>query len=101
MKLEHEEQRLRKQRQMDMEAKEHERKVQRAVHEAKQQEILESREGQLQHLARLKSSLDLSGDQLATYLMACEQGPPGKLVQIVGKGCVDSGRHSFIIEDAA
>jgi len=98
MKLEHEEQRLRKRRQMDMEEKDHQRQVQRAAHEAKLQEILESRESHLQHLSNIKKSLDLSSEQLASYLVASEHGPPGKLVQIVDKG-MGSGRSSFIIQD--
>merc|ERR1712046_39936 len=60
MKLEHEEERLRKRRQMEMETKEHERKLQRAAHEAKQQELLEERQGQLAHLSSLKKNLGIS-----------------------------------------
>jgi len=101
MKLEHEEERLRKRRQMETETKEHERRLQRAAHEAKQQELLEERQAKVQHLGSLKSGLDISSEQLASYLLASEQGPPDKLVQIVGKGNGDSGRSSFIIQDSA
>jgi len=101
MKLEHEEERLRKRRQMETETKEHERRLQRAAHEAKQQELLEERQAKVQHLGSLKSGLDISSEQLASYLLASEQGPPAKLVQIVGKGGGDSGRSSFIIQDSA
>lgn len=102
MKLEHEEERLRKRRQMEMETKEHERKLQRSAHEAKQQEILEDRQAHLQHLTNMKSTLGISGDQLSTYLLAQEQGPPSKLVQIVaGKDGGNSSRNSFVIQDTA
>jgi len=101
MKLVHEEERLRKRRQMEMETKEHELKIQKAAHEVKQQEQLEDREAQLQHLKNLKNALELSGDQVAQYLLASEQGPPGKLVQILGKGGAGSSGSSFIIQDTA
>merc|ERR1712057_108003 len=44
MKLEHEQERQRKKRQMETEAKEHERKLQRADHEANQQEVKDQRQ---------------------------------------------------------
>merc|ERR1719440_932686 len=98
MKLEHEQERLRKRRQMEMETKEHERRLQRAAHEAKQHELLEERQAQVQHLASLMSGLNISTEQLASYLLALEQGPPDKLVQIIGKdGGSSSGGSSFII----
>jgi hypothetical protein len=101
MKLEHEEERLRKRRQMETDTKEHERKLQRAAHEAKQQELVEIRQAQLQHLNNMKSTLGMTGEQLSAYLLASEQGPPSKLVQIVGKECGASGGSSFIIQDTA
>merc|ERR1711904_590380 len=101
MKLEHEQERLRKRRDMETETHEHERKLQRAAHEAKQQELLEDRQAQLKHFGSLKNALEISSDQLATYLLASEQGPPAKLVQIVGKAGSESGRSSFIIQDTA
>jgi regulator of protease activity HflC (stomatin/prohibitin superfamily) len=102
MKLEREEDRLRKHQQMEMETKEHERKLQRAAHEAKQLEMLEDRKAQLEHLTNMKSTLGISGDQLSSYLLATEQGPPSKLVQIVGgMGGSDNSHGSFVIQDAA
>merc|ERR1712139_201774 len=53
MKLEHEQDRQRKTREMETETKEHERKIQRAAHEAKQQELLEERQAHLEHLGSL------------------------------------------------
>merc|ERR1712178_580685 len=44
--------------------------------ENEQQEILRDRQSRLEHLANMKANLDLSGDQLASYLLASEQGPP-------------------------
>jgi hypothetical protein len=101
MKLEHEQERLRKRRQMEMETKAHERMLQRAAHEAEQIELLEKQKAQLQHLSSLKGTLDISSQQVASYLLASEQGPPSKLVQIVGSGGGDSSRNSFIIQDSA
>merc|ERR1711904_97340 len=75
LQLQHEEERLKKRRHMEVETAEHERKLQRACHEAKQQELVEDRDAQRQHLANLKSTLGLSGEQLASYLLASEQGP--------------------------
>jgi hypothetical protein len=101
MKLEHEEARLQKRRQMETDTKAHELKLQRSSHEAQQQERKDDRQSQIQHLDNMRHALGLSGDQLAAYLVAMEQGPPGKLVQIIGKeGCV-SDRNSFVIQDAA
>merc|ERR1719310_142677 len=54
MKLVHEEERLRKRRQMETDTKEHERKLQRSAHEAKQQELVEIRQAHLQHLNNMK-----------------------------------------------
>merc|ERR1712032_264564 len=85
MKLEREEDRLRKKRQMEVESKEHERKLQRAAHEAKQQELENDRKAKLNYYDSLKQGLGLSAEQLSSYLIAAEQGPPGKLVQIVAK----------------
>merc|ERR1712187_309850 len=85
MKLEREEDRLRKKRQMEVETKEHERKLQKAAHEAKQQELENDRTAKLQYYNNLKQGLGLTPDQLSSYLISSEQGPPGKLVQIVTK----------------
>merc|ERR1712151_1030743 len=65
MKLEHEEERLRKRRQMEAETKAHEREIQRAAHEAKQLELLQDRQKQREHLANMQKTLNLSGEQLA------------------------------------
>jgi hypothetical protein len=100
MKLEREEARLRRRRQMEWETKAHERELQRAAHEQRQAEQLKERQARLEDLVSMKASLDLSGEQLAAYLLASEQGPPAKLVQVVGRdsGCRDSGGHSSIIQ---
>eukprot|EP00929_Paragymnodinium_shiwhaense_P067277 TRINITY_DN33876_c0_g1_i4.p1 TRINITY_DN33876_c0_g1~~TRINITY_DN33876_c0_g1_i4.p1 ORF type:complete len:500 (-),score=101.05 TRINITY_DN33876_c0_g1_i4:193-1626(-) len=103
VKLEREQERLRKRRAMEMETKEHERQMQRLAHEAKQLEIREKQEAQLKHLSNMQSTLSLSSEQVATYLVASEQGPPGKLVQIVGAGggAGPSTSSSFVIQDTA
>merc|ERR1712070_662140 len=102
MQLKHEEERLKKRQGMEVETAEHNRKLQRAPHAAGQKETAEVQEAQRQHLAPLKSSLDLSADQLATYLVAHEQGPPQKLVQIVSsKEASQSNGSSFVIQDTA
>merc|ERR1712151_330559 len=100
MKLEREEARLRRRRQMECETKAHERELQKAAHEMEQAQLLNDRKARLEHLANMKASLDLTGEQLAAYLLASEQGPPAKLVQVVGRdsGCRDSGGHSSIIQ---
>merc|ERR1719379_3129993 len=54
MKLEHEEERLKKRSQMEMETAEHERKLQRSTHEARQKELHEDRVAQREHLVNLK-----------------------------------------------
>merc|ERR1711862_649287 len=84
MKLQREEERLRKRQAMDKETKVHERELQRAAFDAQQQEVLKDRQSRLEHLANMKASLGLSGEQLASYLLASEQGPPGKVIQIQG-----------------
>merc|ERR1712151_13201 len=102
MKLEHEEGRLRKRRQIEAETKAHEREIQRAAHDAKQLELSQDREAKLEHLAHMQKQLSLAGEQLASYLLASEQGPPAKLVQIVGKeGSALSSQTSFVIQDSA
>merc|ERR1711920_930650 len=70
MKLEHEEGRLRKRRQIEAETKAHEREIQRAAHDAKQLELSQDREAKLEHLARMQKQLSLAGEQLASYLLA-------------------------------
>merc|ERR1711879_258434 len=102
MKLTREEERLRKRQSMEKETKVHELELQRQAHEAQQQEILRDRQSRLEHLANMKSTLGLSGEQLASYLLASEQGPPEKLVQIVAKeGYQRSADSSFVVQDAA
>jgi hypothetical protein len=96
MKIAREQERLRKRQKMEKETKAHELELQREVHEAKQQEILRDRQGRLEHLAKIKANLDLSGDQLATYLLASEQGPPAKVIQIQGAPKDGSVHGSFI-----
>merc|ERR1712185_317259 len=98
---EHEEERLRKRGQMEMETAEHERKLQRSTHEARQKELHEDRVAQREHLVNLKTTLALTSDQLAQYLVASEQGPPSKLVQIVGSQGNHSTNSSFVIQDQA
>merc|ERR1712187_662052 len=98
MKLEREEDRVRKRRQTEVETKEHERKLQRAAHEAKQQELETDRKARIKYYEHLQQGLGLSAEQLSSYLISSEQGPPGKLVQIVAKDS-GSGSNSFIIQD--
>merc|ERR1712060_417834 len=81
MKLAREEERLRKRQK---ETKAHERELQREAYEAQQKEILRDRQSRLEHLMNMKDPIGLSGDQLASYLLASEQGPPGKVIQIQG-----------------
>merc|ERR1711972_884824 len=97
MKLEREEERLRKRQAMEKETKVHERELQKAKFDAELQETLRGRQERLEHLASMKASLGLSGEQLASYLLASEQGPPAKVIQIQGatkEGCSTNG--SFI-----
>merc|ERR1712176_858845 len=63
MKLSREEERLRKKQKMEKETRAHERELQRAAHEAQQQEILKDRQSRLEHLGNMKTSLGLSGEQ--------------------------------------
>merc|ERR1711941_171122 len=70
MKLAREEERLRKRQKMEKETKAHERELQREAHEAQQQELLRDRQCRLDHLANMKASLGLSGDQVSAYLLA-------------------------------
>uniref|UniRef100_A0A7S4VL36 Band 7 domain-containing protein n=1 Tax=Alexandrium monilatum TaxID=311494 RepID=A0A7S4VL36_9DINO len=95
MKLEREEARLRKRRQMDRETAAHERELQQAAHEARQEELLRDRKARLEHLASMKADLGLSGEQLSAYLLASEQGPPAKLIQVVSR---DGGSHNGFIQ---
>merc|ERR1712003_599298 len=96
MKLAREEERLRKRQRMEKETKAHERELQREAHEAQQQEILRDRQSRLEHLTNMKATLGLSGDQLASYLLASEQGPPAKIIQIQGATKDGSLHGSFI-----
>jgi len=94
MKQAREEERLRKRHTMEKETKSHERELQRAAHEAKQREALAERQARLEHLSAMKASLGISGDQMAAYLLASEQGPPGKVIQLVGSS--GKGLENFI-----
>merc|ERR1712232_1550423 len=96
MKLAREEERLRKRQKMEKETKAHELELQREAYEAQQKEVLRNQESRLEHLMKMKASLDLSGDQLASYLLASEQGPPAKVIQIQGASKHDSVHGSFI-----
>jgi hypothetical protein len=96
MKIAREQERLRKRQKMEKETKAHELELQREAHEAKQQETLRDRQSRLEHLANMKANLGLSGDQLATYLLASEQGPPAKVIQIQGAPKDGSVHGSFI-----
>jgi hypothetical protein len=96
MKLQREEERLRKRQAMEKETKVHERELQRAGFDAQQQEVLKDRQSRLEHLSNMKLSLGLSGEQLASYLLACEQGPPAKVIQIQGAAKEGSVHGSFI-----
>merc|ERR1712032_1139759 len=96
MKLAREEERLRKRQKMEKETKAHERELQREAYEAQQKEMLRDRQSRLEHLMNMKDSIGLSGDQLASYLLASEQGPPGKVIQIQGAPRDGSAHGSFI-----
>merc|ERR1712039_45594 len=96
MKLAREEERLRKRQAMEKETKVHERELQKAAFDAQQQELLRDRQERLEHLASMKASLGLSGEQLASYLLASEQGPAAKVIQIQGAVGEGSSRGSFI-----
>lgn len=65
-------------------AKTHELEMQRAVHDVKQKERAEERQAHLEHLSSLKSELGLTGDQLGSYMLAMQQGPPAKVIQLQG-----------------
>jgi len=101
LKLDRENDRLRKRRQMEAATKTHELELQRAAHEAKQQELADKREARLGHLDKMKTNLALTSDQVAAYLLASEQGPPAKLIQIVGKDGIGASTPSYILPDAA
>merc|ERR1711941_75118 len=96
MKLNREEERLRKRQIMEKETKAHERELQRQAHDAQQQEIRRDRQSRLEHLENMRTTLCLSGDQLAAYLLASEQGPPQKVIQIQGAARDGSLHGSFI-----
>eukprot|EP00406_Dinophysis_acuminata_P073216 CAMPEP_0179264020 /NCGR_PEP_ID=MMETSP0797-20121207/28176_1 /TAXON_ID=47934 /ORGANISM="Dinophysis acuminata, Strain DAEP01" /LENGTH=504 /DNA_ID=CAMNT_0020972191 /DNA_START=51 /DNA_END=1562 /DNA_ORIENTATION=- len=89
MKTAREEERLRKRQKMEKETRLHELELQQQAHDAKQQQVLADRQARLAHLASMKTSLGLSGEQLASYLLASEQGPPAKVIQIQGAGGKD------------
>merc|ERR1719440_2290261 len=98
IRLQREEDRQRQQHRMEKEKQVHEMEMQKAAHDQTQKEQLAERQASFEHLARLKQDLSMSTEQLASYLLALEQGPPDKLVQIIGKdGGSSSGGSSFII----
>merc|ERR1712048_157637 len=99
LKLDRENERLRKRRQMETATKTHELELQRVAHEAKQQEHADKREAHLKHVEHMKNTLGMSSDQIATYLLASEQGPPAKLIQIIGKD--GASTPSYILPDVA
>jgi len=98
LKLDRENERQVKRRQMEAATKTHELELQRVAHEATQQELSDKREAHLSHLERIKSTLGMTSEQIAAYLQASEQGPPGKLIQIAGKD--NASMPSFIIQNA-
>lgn len=97
MKLEREEQRVRRRRQMEAEGKTHELDMQRAVHDVKQKHQTEERQAHLEHLASIKRELGLTGDQLGAYMLAMQQGPPAKLIQLKG---VDSEKSIIQLQES-
>merc|ERR1711918_150145 len=97
MKLEREEQRGRRRRQMEAEGKTHELEMQRAVHDVKQKQQTEERQAHLEHLASLKKELGLSGDQLGAYMLGMQQGPPAKVIQLRG---VDSEKSIIQLQES-
>lgn len=99
MRLDREDERLRKRRLMEAASKAHELELQRAAHEAKQQELADKREAHRSHLQQMRTVLGMTSDQIAAYMVASEQGPPGKLIHIVGKDGTPT--PSFIMPDAA
>jgi regulator of protease activity HflC (stomatin/prohibitin superfamily) len=99
LKLDRENERLCKRRQMETATKTHELELQRAAHEAKQREHADKRDAHLNHVEKMKSTLNMTSEQIATYLLASEQGPPAKLIQIVGKD--GASTPSYILPDVA
>merc|ERR1719476_1151881 len=75
LKLDRENQRLQKRRQMEAATKTHELELQRAAHEASQKEVTDKREAHLTHLEHMKGALGMTSEQISTYLLASEQGP--------------------------
>jgi hypothetical protein len=99
LKLDRENERLCKRRQMEAATKTHELGLQRSAHEAKQRELADKREAHLSHLEHMKSAISMTSEQIAAYLLASEQGPPGKLIQIVSKD--GASTPSYILPDIA
>jgi len=73
----------------------HEAEMQRTAFEAKQRELREQAEqeaaldqqkqqGELQHLSALQGAVGASADDMVRVLVAREQGPPARLIQIAG-----------------
>lgn len=86
MKLDKEEDRERRRRQMETDAKAHEREMQKLTFDAFQEEQRLERNAKHAHLLWMQKELGVPGDQLSSYLLAMEQGPPAKLIQINGCG---------------
>lgn len=106
MKLQREEQRLATRRQMESDAKRHELALQREVkqhglelqrlaHEALVKEETEKQLKQLENLVSLKRQLELSADQVTSYVIAKAQGRPEKLIQITG---IDGERQVPLVQ---
>jgi len=91
MKLDREEERNRKKRTMETDAKAHQRELERMAHEAEQAQKRAERQAHLQHLAQLQRDVGLSAEQVAAYIIAVENGPPEKLIQINGKEACGNG----------
>merc|ERR1719310_2565458 len=68
LKLDRENERLCKRRQMETATKTHELELQRTVHEAKQREHADKRDAHLNHVEKMKSTLNMTSEQIATYL---------------------------------
>jgi hypothetical protein len=91
MKLDREEERNRKKRKMETDAKAHQRELERMAHEAEQAQKRAERQAHLQHLAQLQRDVGLSAEQVTAYIIAVENGPPEKLIQINGKEACGNG----------
>lgn len=89
-RLEKEEERTRRAWRMEADGKAHELQLSEAAHKAEMEKVLKEREAKIAHLQRLRE-VGVPADQLATYLLAVEQGPPEKLIKVVGGEGAGSG----------